>query len=348
VGDPFFLNKRFGISEGALVNRSNIQSLTGLTPEQFLAQLNAVLAGVGRFLPVDFSPSTGFLRQDLSAGFRDTVRVDRPFKTPYNRTFTAGVQRSLLSDLGVGATYVHRRIQNILGVRITNLARQSRDVGAPITTDGGPLQRTYGPWYDGKYDAFILAVEKRFARRFQALGSYTRAWATDDLLNSNLGLGPLAVGGGAVPTDNLDLEVDRGNSDLLVPHVFVLSGVVSLPVDFWLSGVFRATSGVYFSAAGPPIDYDGDGIVSTRPRDTKRNQFRGPGSRNVDLRLEKRFGFGGRHSASLLGEAFNLFNARNPRLVDNFYVSGSPGPTFGQTRVPLPGREVQLGVRLQF
>jgi outer membrane receptor for ferrienterochelin and colicin len=348
VGDPLFLNKRFGISEGALVNRSNIQSLTGLTPEQFLAQLNAVLAGVGRFLPVDFSPSTGFLRQDLSAGFRDTVRVDRPFKTPYNRTFTAGVQRSLLADLAVGATYVHRRIENVLGLRLTNLARASRDVGAPITTDGGPLQRTYGPWYDGKYEAVILSLEKRFARRFQALGSYTRAWSTDDLLNSNLGLGPLATGGGAVPTDNLDLEVDRGNSDLLVPHVFVLSGVVSLPVDFWLSGVFRATSGVYFSAASTPIDYDGDGIVSTRPRETKRNQFRGPGSRNVDLRLEKRFGFAGRHSASLLAEAFNLFNARNPRLIDNFYVNGSPGPTFGQTRVPLPGREVQFGVRLQF
>ena len=123
-----------------------------------------------------------------------------------------GVQRALLPDLSASATYVHRSIKNILGVRITNLSFSSRTVGAPVTTDGGPIRRTYGAFYDGKYDAAILSVEKRFRDRFQFQANYTYAKATDDLLNSNLGLGVAAQGGGAVPTDNLDLEFDRGNS----------------------------------------------------------------------------------------------------------------------------------------
>jgi len=156
-----------------------------------------------------------------------------------------------------------------------------------------------------------------------------------------------AQGGGAVPTDNLDLEFDRGNSDLFVPHTLVASGVVSLPHNVWISGVFRATSGVYFSAGGASIDYDGDGVFSDRPLNTTRNEFRGPATANLDMRVEKRFTIG-RYTAAGLIEFFNLTNASNPKLIDNFYRNGAPGPGFGTVRVPLPGRETQIGLRLQF
>ena len=347
-GGPNYLNTHFGIPPGTLVTVNNIQSLTGMTPAQFITSLNTYLATLSSALPADFSPSTGFLRQDLGAAFQDTIRVSRPFHTPYNSTFTVGIERQIFSDVAVGATYVHRDIHNILGLRIPNLAFSSRTIGAAVTSDGGPLLRTYGPWYSGKYDALILTVEKRFARRFQLLANYVRAKSIDNLLNSNLGLGVNAQGGGAVPTDNLNLEFDRGNSDFSVPDSFVTSGILNLPAGFVVSGVLRATSGVHFSATGTPTDYDGDGITSTRPVGTSRNQFRGPKTANLDLRAEKRFRFGERYVASALIEFFNLTNARNPRLIDSFWVNGAPGPTFGQTRVPLPGREIQLGFRFEF
>jgi hypothetical protein len=299
------------------------------------------------FTPVDFSPVTGYLRQDQAAALQDEIRVARPFKTPYNSTVSVGLEQQLGSDFVVGASYVHRAIRNILGVRLTNLAPESRLVGRAITTDGGPLQRSYGPWYEGDYDALILAVEQRINGRHQLQASYTYARGTDNLLNSNLGLGIATQGGGAVPTDNLDLEFDRGNSDLLVPHTFVASGVLGLPWNFWASGVFRTTSGAFFSASGTLRDYDGDGISSPRPVGTTRNQFRGPATANLDLRLEKRFSFG-RYTAAALVEFFNVTNARNPRLIDNAYIQNAPGPTFGEVLVPLHGREAQLGVKFQF
>jgi hypothetical protein len=50
----------------------------------------------------------------------------------------------------------------------------------------------------------------------------------------------------------------------------------------------------------------------------------------------------------VLIEAFNLTNARNPRLIDSAWVNGAPGPTFGSVHVPLPGREAQIGFRFEF
>jgi hypothetical protein len=347
AGDPLVLHKRFGIPETAIVTRSNVQGLTGLPPDQFLTELRTFLAGFGTFLPVDFSPTTGYLRQDQSAAFQNRIRVATPFKTPYNSTFTFGGERILAADLSVGATYVHRLIRNIIGVRLTNLSAQSRVVGTAITTDGGPLLRSYGPWYDGDYDALILSLDKRFNGRYQAQINYTYARGRDNLMNANLGLGVGAQGAGAMPTDNLNLEFDRGSSDLLVPHAVSASGTMMLPAGLVVSGVVRGTSGPFFSASGSVRDYDGDGIGSSRPEGTARNQFRGPRTLTTDLRIDKRFTFG-RYTASALVEWFNLFNARNPRLIDNSYTPAGPSDAFGSIRVPLPGRETQFGLRLTF
>ena len=349
LDDPWVLHTWFGIPRDAVVTEANIRSLTGLTPAEFLSSLHGMVDATGvSVLPLEFSPFTGYLRQDLGGSFQDEIRVARPFQTPFNATVTVGLERLIRPGLSVDATYVHRSIRNILGVRITNLTRMSREVGRPLTTDGGPLLRTYGPWFDGTYDALILRVNKRFSGRYQLQGNYTYARATDNLLNSNLAVGLATQGGGAVPTDSLNLEFDRGNSDLSVPHTFVVSGTAELPLDILVSGAIRASSGVHFSASGVPTDYDGDGIVSNRPPETIRNEFSGPASFNMDARVEKRFRPGGRYTLSILLEIFNLTNARNPRLIDNAFVDGSPGPAFGETLVPQPGREVQLGLRLRF
>ena len=348
LGDPNFLNTQFGIPPGTLVTAGNIQSLTGMAAPDFVSAVNAYLNGIAPADPVDFSPSTGFLRNDITGNFEDEIRASSPFRTPYNNTFSVGVQRQLASTLSVGATFIRRSIRDILGVRITNLSPESVAAGTPITTDGGPIQRVYGPWYDGKYNALVLTLNKRFSNHFQFQANYTYAASTDDLLNSNLGLGVGAQGGGAVPTNNNDIEFDRGNSDLFIPQVFVASGVYDLPLGFRLSGVFRATSGVYFSAAGTPTDYDGDGISSTRPPGTTRNEFRGPATVNLDMRVEKVFRLRDRFSLSPLVEFFNIANRANPELVNNAWINGAPGPDFGKVLVPVLGREIQMGLRFDF
>ena len=66
----------FGIPTDAVVTQDNVTALTGLSPAAFLGTLNGALGDTGiRFQPVDFSPFTGFLRQDYGAPFQNEIRV---------------------------------------------------------------------------------------------------------------------------------------------------------------------------------------------------------------------------------------------------------------------------------
>ena len=91
------------------MTRANVQALTGLTPDQFLAEVNAFLAGfgtftAGRFLAVHRIPAPGPERGVPGSDSRRAA----PFKTPYNNTFTVGGERTVVRRPAVGATYVHR------------------------------------------------------------------------------------------------------------------------------------------------------------------------------------------------------------------------------------------------
>ena len=353
LGNPAFLYTQYNIAPGTLIDQSVIQSLTGMTPSQFIASVNQYVGTFGAsYLPVAWDPLTGYLSQNIATTFASEVAVARPFRTPYNNTFTVGVQRSIGNEVVIGATYIKRMIIDIMGVKITNLAYDDRFTGVPTTTDGLPLQRTYGPWFNGEYQALMLTLNKHFGHRFQLMANYTYAQGNDDLLGSSLGIG-IAQQSGSEPTDNLNVDLDRGNSDLLVPHSFVTSGLVDLPLGFKFSGVSKLTSGTWFSAFCYPIDVDGSGIDSLRCPGTQRNQFRGPMTYDLDLRLLKRFKINERMTTSVLAEVFNLTNARNPSVIQQFYTQGAngsfgPGPTFGTTLTPLLGREAQFGVKFEF
>ncbi|HYG83049.1 MAG TPA: hypothetical protein VD861_21815 [Pyrinomonadaceae bacterium] len=75
------------------------------------------------------------------------------------------------------------------------------------------------------------------------------------------------------------------------------------------------------------------------------NAFTAPPFVNLDVRLSKMFGVGERVRVTALIEFFNLFNRRNPAAVEN--AEGRPTP-FGEPLQVLPGREGQVGLRVEF
>jgi hypothetical protein len=106
--------------------------------------------------------------------------------------------------------YHHRDIRDMLGVRTTNLAFDARMPGLTGKLQPGTGSRpilSYGPWYEGKYDALSVGIRKRMSKRFTAEAHYTWTNAVDNALNSSLisevqtglGAGSLAVNG---PTDS--------------------------------------------------------------------------------------------------------------------------------------------------
>lgn len=396
------------IPANTVVNITNVQSLTGFTPQQFA---DAVSAAVGL-------PAGSFIYDpfgDLSVGASAfptsgiPISVAPGFKTPYTNSFHVGVQREIKSDMAIEIDYYHKNIDHILGVRDTNLAFEARMPGHTGETvpAGSPLVFGYGPWYHGTYDALTLGLRKRMSKRFTLDANYTWTHEIDNALNSSfvsdvqtgLGAGFTDING---PTDSFvgmttlvtdsatgqtnangpflasngnpvqkagifynGPNLDKGPSDLALNHTFLMHGLVQLPWKFDFSSIFRAQSGFHYSASFPgnvvSPDVDGDNLFNgvdfySRCGDQPwaggcRNHFVAPPFVNLDLRIAKRFDFGERVKLHAYFEFFNVFNRDNPAAVNGLPPvpgSTSGAPNFAQVLQVLPGREGQVGIRVEF
>ena len=276
----------------------------------------------------------------------------------------------------IEADYYHRDMKNLLGLRETNISFASRAASRqflpPFTA--GPI-RTFGPWYEGTYDGFVIAFTRRFARRFTLSGNYAFADETDNQLgidslpsDSFVGIAPLVTESGTGRTNangsfvrangrfvaqaNTFVngpDLDQGPSDLSVDHTFQVNGLLELPWQLQISGIFRAQSGFHFSRAALALeDPDGDGTFNSIDHGTGagRNAFTAPPYVNLDLRFAKRFNITERIRLQALFEFFNVFNRQNAAAVQiQQNIANSP---FGSLRQVLPGREGQVGLRLEF
>jgi outer membrane receptor protein involved in Fe transport len=341
--DPLTIYKLLGISvadaaHAPVITADNIQTLSGKTAAQAAAILNAKYPGTDfRFFDV---PGGSILSNRVLSFFPrgplEATRIVSQYSgdlIPYTNAFNVGVDQQMPLGITVSALYVHRRSRDLLTRRVINLFDVPK--GNPNfgkTIDGGP--QISAVTYDGliDYDGVILVARKRFSNRYQFGVSYTGSRARDNLLTGTVG---------STFANNNHPELDYGPSNQSAPHIFVANGVVLLPYDVNVSGVAFWRSGTAFNPRGI-VDSDGDGLVDQRDLTQARNAFRISPYADVDVRVEKKVFFH-RHAASVLVEAFNLFNRSNVASVSN--VSG---PQFGTPVAYQFGREIQFGVRYFF
>jgi hypothetical protein len=138
-------------------------------------------------------------------------------------------------------------------------------------------------------------------------------------------------------------DLDKGPSDLSVNHTFQLTGLLALPWQVNISGIFRAQSGFHFSRTGSSADPDGNGTLQGIDLVAGRNAFTSPPYVNLDMRFTKRFDIGERFKVHALFEVFNLLNRQNPAAVETVTQTN-----FGALKQVLPGREGQIGLRIEF
>ncbi|MGB7070469.1 MAG: TonB-dependent receptor [Pyrinomonadaceae bacterium] len=361
------------IPANAVITISNVQALTGLTPDQYAAQASAAIGQpAGYFV---FGPF-GILNNPLIPPQPFPTAIDSSFKTPHTLGFSVGVQREISKDIVVGADYYHREMRNLLGTRQSNLRFQSRVTGRsfdPPFTEG-PIT-TFGPFFEGKYDALVLNLNKRFSHRFLLGANYTYAKATDNSIGINSLPSDSFIGTVPEVTDpvsganNRDApftmpngtfvakagtflngpDFDKGPSDLAVDHIFQVNGMVELPWGIQVSGIFRAQSGFNFSRqAEIPEDPDGNGTFNLIDHGSGagRNAFTAPAFVNLDLRFAKQFKITERVKLQALFEFFNALNRQNPAAVEADATSAIRA--FGSPTQVLPGREGQIGFRIEF
>src|SRR3984885_9542368 len=127
------------IPANSLVNESNIQSVSGYTPDQFLAAADAAIAnltGTNTTLkvPANYWSWDPFGNLTTIGGILGTagqvpISVDPAFKVPRTYNAHAGIQRQIGNDMVVTFDYSHKNIDDILTVRATNLAFEARIPG---------------------------------------------------------------------------------------------------------------------------------------------------------------------------------------------------------------------------
>ena len=319
---------RSPIPANTVITAENVQTLTGLTPQQYADQASAAIGQpTGYFV---FGP-TGLLTNTIIPAQLRPTAIDDNFDTPHTLGYSVGVQRELSPDMAITVDYFHRDIRDLLGLRNSNIAFESRVLGRrflpPFTQ--GPI-RTFGSFYEGTYDALIVDFRKRFSRRYALGASYTFADATDNSIgieslpsDSFVGTVPLVTetatgrtnatgpftraNGTLVQQAGTFLngpDRDKGPSGLSLDHVFQVNGLVELPYQILVSGIFRAQSGFPFSrnpSTGVLVDPDGDAMVNGIDVDSGRNAFTAPSLFNVDMRFTKRFGITQSHQGGRAG-----------------------------------------------
>ncbi|MGH9939804.1 MAG: hypothetical protein ACREAM_26490, partial [Blastocatellia bacterium] len=225
-----------------------------------------------------------------------------------------------------------------------------------------------------EYNALVLQANRRFSGGLQFLASYTLSKAVDDSQTSQ------TFTTANVPFNVFDPKAGRGRSRFDRRHKFVLSAVyaprlkadnkfATALIDGWsIAPIFQFYTGLPYdglvsgSLSGPGIttpagSLNGAGSSSNRLPLLKRNAFTGPGVKNFDLRLSRRFYIKEKMNVEFLGEAFNIFNRTQFTGVNTtmYTLNGTTltyNTVFG-TLTEAGGtlyreRQIQLGLRFQF
>ena len=214
-----------------------------------------------------------------------------------------------------------------------------------------------------KYTALYVRAEKRFARRYQFLVSYTFARNEDDNAEAQV-----------TTATNYGLDWGPANADRR--HNLVASGIVQLPAGFTFGAVWTVRSELPFSAFSNTTDADG---IRQYVPGTTRNQ----GNRNLnmdivntyratlglapitsidssrynglDFRLTRPFRIKGERSIELGLQVFDVFGTENLGVPSGQMTAGgnttiTSSPNFGRILGVLNNtlQQAELSAKLKF
>ena len=308
------------------------------------------------------------------------------YEQPYVEQGRLGYEREIMKNMSLSVTYLFFK-----GVHLS----RTRDINLPaptLTTFTDPAGPTFQvprftaarpvPGYarinlfestgNSRYNALALQLQKRFAKGWQFLATYTYSKAKDDRPDQTSVVPGNAGDDAKIVFNQLDINGDYGTADVDVPHRFVFSSVREygtfkksksqflrfLLSDYTFSSITQINSGVpYTATVGADLNNDGNRFNDRAPG-TVRNQFRARTFWQSDTRITRLFRLGETMRLRLIAEGFNLSNRTNPLSPNINLYSGFTGanvftiPTgtlrFGLPRTFFPSREIQLAIKFDF
>jgi TonB dependent receptor len=155
----------------------------------------------------------------------------------------------------------------------------------------------------------------------------------------------------ALPSDNNNLSLDRGFSNLDQRHKFNFSFNYEFLKKFTVSPSFRLESGFPYTITTGRDD-NGDTVFNDRPNNIQRNTERGESIKQFDLQFrwklpKKYFGIKETDNRKNLGLNTNIRNLFNTANLTN-YVGVQTSPFFRQATSARNARSIEVGMSFTF
>jgi hypothetical protein len=342
----------------SLVDRSNGAQVLSYV-------INGNVAGAPQYPNAFTGPVSSYAVKPSVYGFSPD------FKTQYAEQANLQVEQQLAQNLAVtvGVQWYgsHRQpvlIDTNLGPPVSYLAD-----GRPVFSSSNRPNTNFNQIFalssiaNSVYYGGFVTLSKRFSHDFQFVGSYTLGWAFNE--NDSVGdSGSSVINPTNLHDDRAFSSSDQRNRFVMQgvwePHLAV-SGTASQIINGWtIAPDITLGSGFPFTAVAGS-DLNGDGVNNDYPLYGARNNFRGPGFKEVNLRLSRRFRLSReRLSLEIIGEAENLLNTTNP-ACSAAGCGGAINTTYGPTMLAPPtnvnfrqitsdfnSRQIQIGARFRF
>jgi outer membrane receptor protein involved in Fe transport len=274
---------------------------------------------------------------------------------PYVQQGRLGVEREVLRNLSLSATYLFYKGVHLTRTRDINLFAPTpfarTFAGETYTfqrfSTARPISRAAGQSYNrisifesaskSLYNGLAIQATQRLTRGFQFIAAYTFSKAEDDRPDQTIVV--FGADDAKIVENQLNPAADYARSDTDLRHRFVFSPIYewgriswsgnaflrALLSDYNISSIMQFQSGTPYSAlvAGDPNN-DGNRANDRLPG-TVRNQFTTPSVYQFDARLTRAIHFNESMQLRLILEAFNLFNHPNVALVNNTFFNYSGG-----------------------
>jgi hypothetical protein len=289
-----------------------------------------------------------------------TVTVlSNDYANPYSQQFTGGYSRQITRDFSIhlDGVYTHTlRDFRTFDVNYPNAAGVR-----PVAGWARILYRA--PVSQYKYKGVYVRAEKRLAKRYQFLVSYTLASNRDDAPQAQV-------------VNPANYQADWGPSSIDRRNTLVASGSAMLPGRFTVGAIWQMRSSIPFSALSNTLDADG---VRQYVPGTTRNQ----GNRDLDLakvnayratlglapfdqtqidssrfnsldlKVARPVYVRGERRIDAIAQVFNVFGVTNLAASSGQVSSGgnttnATSPNFGKILGALNLQQAELAVRIVF
>jgi hypothetical protein len=332
---------------------NNIQTLLNFPENRNISQCNVLISNPSYPNPYGNQSPTAF----CSIAAPTVTVLDQHFAMPYSQQFTLGYSREITHDFSihVDGVYMH-----------TLKDWRTFDMNYPNAAGARPLQDfarilDHQPISQYKYRGMYVRAEKRFARHYQFLVSYTLASNRDDGPQSQV-------------TNQNNYNLDWGPAGIDRRHSLVASGSAELPWKFNVGAIWQIRSSLPFSSFST---VQVDGVTQYVPgltrdmgnRDNRAvlaavNAYRAslanplppiPASQidssrfnSFDLVISRPLYVREHRRIELKGQAFNLFGVTNLGGPSIGNTTSASSPNFGKILGASNLQQAELALRIAF